>query len=148
MNDTKNTPESFNEIKLYKPKAVRLCPTRKNKKTPHSSSSSSSNSDKSQNQFNSEDSKNIFTSLDKISIEEINNDFFIYGQNLEEEECQNELLNILNSPKNNETDSDGENTPKIKRCRNPYEKNFDNIEDSYFNNLINELNTMYSTPME
>ena len=25
---------------------------------------------------------------------------------------------------------------------------FENIEDSYFNNLINELNTMYSTPME
>ena len=148
MNDKRNTPESFNEIKLYKPKAIRLCPKRKNKRSPHSSSSSSSNSDKSQCQFNSEDSKNIFTSLDKISIEEINNDFFIYGQNLEEEECQNELLNILNSPKNNETDSDGENTPKIKRMRNPYEKNFENIEDFYFNNLINELNTMYSTPME
>lgn len=114
MNDKKNTPESYNEIKLYKPKAVRLCPTRKNKRTPHSSSSSSSNSDKSQNQFNSDDGKNVFRSLEKISIEEINNDFFIYGQNLEEEECQNELLNILNSPKNNETDSDGENTPKLK----------------------------------
>ena len=27
-------------------------------------------------------------------------------------------------------------------------KKFENIEDSYFNNIINELNTMYSTPME
>ena len=147
MNGKKNIPESFNEIKLYKPKAVQLCQTKKNKRTPHSSSSSSSNSDKSQHQFNSEDSKNIFTSLDKISIEEINNDFFIYGKNLEEE-FQNEPLNMLNSPKNNVTDSEGENTPKIKGCRNPYETNFDNIEESYFNNLINELNTIYSSHME
>jgi len=138
MNNEKNVSESFNEIKLYKPKAVRVCPKRKNKKNPYSSSSSSSNSDRSQNKF----------SLDKISIEEINNDFFVYGQNLEEEECHSELLNILNSQKNKEIDSEGEETPKIKRCKNPYENNFDNIQDSYFNNLINELNTMYSTPME
>lgn len=68
MNDKKNTPESYNEIKLYKPKAVRLCPTRKNKRTPHSSSSSSSNSDKSQNQFNSDDGKNVFRSLEKLVL--------------------------------------------------------------------------------
>ena len=138
MNNEINVSESFNEIKLYKPKAVRLCPKRKNKKNPHSSSSSSSNSDRSQNKI----------SLDKISIEEINNDFFIYGKNLEEEECHSELLNILNSQKNKEIDSECENTPKIKRCKNPYENHFDNLQDSYFNNLINELNTMYSTPME
>lgn len=29
MNGKKNTPESFNEIKLYKPKAVQLFQTRK-----------------------------------------------------------------------------------------------------------------------
>ena len=52
-------------------------------------------------------------------------------------------MGLLNSPKNNEIDSDGENTPKIKRCRNLYEKIFENIEDSFFNNLINELNTLY-----
>ena len=138
MNDEKNVTESFNEIKLYKPKAVRVCPKRKIRKNLHSSSSSSSNSDRSQNKF----------SLDKISIEEINNDFFVYGQNLEEEECHCELLNILNSQKNKEIDSMVEDTPKIKRCKNPYENNFENLNDSYFNNLINELNTMYSTPME
>ena len=149
MNAAKNISESFKEVKIHKPKAVRVCPKRKIKNSPSSSSTSSSSSEKSQNHFNSEDTKNILTNLDNISIEEINNDFFIYGQNLEEEECHNELLNILNcSPENNEIDSDGENTPKIKRCKNPYEKNFENIKDSYFNNLINELNTMYSTPVE
>ena len=107
-------------------------------KNLYSSSSSSSNSDRSQNKF----------SLDKISIEEINNDFFVFDQNLEEEECHSELLNILNSQKIKEIDSEGEDIPKIKRCKNPYKNNFDNMQDSYFNNLINELNIMYSTPME
>ena len=138
MNNEKNVSASFNEIKLYKPKAVRVCPKRKIMKNLYSSSSSSSNSDRSQNKF----------SLDKISIEEINNDFFVYAQNFEEEKCHSELLNILNSHKNKEIDSEGEDTPKIKRCKNPYKNNFDNLQDSFFNNLINELNTMYSTPME
>jgi len=111
MNDAKTISESFKEVKIHKPKAVRVCPKRKIKNSPSSSSTSSSSSEKSQNHFNSEDTKNILTNLDNISIEEINNDFFIYGQNLEEEECHNELLNILNCcPENNETYSDDENS--------------------------------------
>ena len=147
MNDKRNTPESFNEIKLYKPKAIRLCPKRKNKRSPHSSSSSSSNSDKSQCQFNSEDSKNIFTSLDKISIEEINNDFFIYGQNLEEEECQNELWNILNnSSDNNFSEKINQNISKIKRCKNTFEeKTFEFLNDADMDDLFNEFNDMISS---
>ena len=141
MNDTKKDTESFNEVKLIKPKAVRLCPTRKIKKSPSSSSTSSSNSVKSQNQNNSDDTKNMLIDLEKISIEEINNDFFNFGESLEEELCHNEILDILN----NDKDVDNENIHKIKRCKNPYENNIELMKDSYFNNIkidINDLNDL------
>jgi hypothetical protein len=141
MNDTKKDTESFNEVKIIKPKAVRLCPTRKIKKSPSSSSTSSSNSVKSQNQNNSDDTKNMLIDLEKISIEEINNDFFNFGESLEEELCHNEILDILN----NDKDVDNENIHKIKRCKNPYENNIELMKDSYFNNIkidINDLNDL------
>jgi len=141
MNDTKKDTESFNEVKIIKPKAVRLCPTRKIKKSPSSSSTSSSNSVKSQNQNNSDDTKNMLIDLEKISIEEINNDFFNFGESLEEELCHNEILDILN----NDKDVDNENLHKIKRCKNPYENNIELMKDSYFNNIkidINDLNDL------
>ena len=141
MNDTKKDTESFNEVKIIKPKAIRLCPTRKIKKSPSSSSTSSSNSEKSQNQTNSDATKNMLIDLDKISIEEINNDFFNFGESLEEELCHNEILDILN----NDKDVDNENLHKIKRCKNPYENNIELMKDSYFNNLkidINDLNDL------
>ena len=147
MNDGKGNTESFNEVKIIKPKVVRKCPSRKIKKSPSSSSSSSSNSsnsEKNQKLFCPDDSKNKFINLDKISIEEINNDFFNFGESLEEELCQNELLDILNNDRN----ADNENIHKIKRCKKPYEKNLEFIKDSYFNNLINELNDLYSSQME
>ena len=140
MNNDKNNKESFKEIKIIRPKVVRLCPSRKIKKSSSSSSTSSSNSERCQNQLNINDSKNILTNLDNISIEEINNDFFNYKNILEEEQCQNELLDILN----NDTDSDNENITKIKRCKNPYKKNLELLKDSDFNNLINEFNDLYS----
>ena len=135
MNDTKKDTESFNEVKIIKPKAVRLCPTRKIKKSPSSSSTSSSNSVKSQNQNNSDDTKNMLIDLEKISIEEINNDFFNFGESLEEELCHNEILDILN----NDKDVDNENIHKIKRCKNPYENNIELMKDSYFYNVYNNL---------
>ena len=141
MNDTKKDTESFNEVKIIKPKAVRLCPTRKIKKSPSSSSTSSSNSVKSQNQNNSDDTKNMLIDLEKISIEEINNDFFNFGESLEEELCHNEILDILN----NDKDVDNENIHKIKRCKNPYENNIELMKDSYFSNIkidINDLNDL------
>ena len=140
MNNDKNNKESFKEIKIIRPKVVRLCPSRKIKKSSSSSSTSSSNSERCQNQLNINDSKNILTNLDNISIEEINNDFFNYKNILEEEQCQNELLDILN----NDTDSDNENITKIKRCKNPYKNNLELLKDSDFNNLINEFNDLYS----
>ena len=146
MNDIKNNDESFSGVKIIKPKAVRLCPSRKIKKSPSSSSTSSTNSDKSQNKFNPNESKSLISNLENISIEEINKDFFKYGENLEEELCQNELLDIMN----NDFDSDFENMPKIKRCKNPNEKNIEIMKDSYYNNLLNEINDLFlsSNPVE
>ena len=118
MNDEKNYAESFNEVKIIKPKVVRLCPSRKIKKsTSSSSSSSSSNSEKSPSQIYFDETKNNPKNLDKISIEEINNDFFKFEECLEEELCLNELLDILN----NDKETDTEIIPKIKRCKKPYD---------------------------
>ena len=141
MNDTKKDSESFNEVKIIKPKVVRLCPTRKIKKSPSSSSTSSTSSGKSHNKNNSDDTKNTLIDLDKISIEEINNDFFNFGESLEEELCHNEILDILN----NDKDVDNKNLHKIKRCKNPYENNIELMKDSYFNKMkidINDLNNL------
>ena len=142
MNDTKNIDESFDEVKIIKPKAVRLCPSRKIKKSPSSSSTSSSDSNKSRNKFSPDDSKNILSNLDNISIEEINTDFFNYGENLEEELCHDEILDILN----NDFDGENESIPKIKRCKNSNERNNEIMKDSYYRNLMNEFNDLYSTP--
>ena len=147
MNDEKENTESFNEVKIIKPKVVRKCKTRKIKKSPSSSSSSSSNSsnsEKNQNHFCLNKPKNTSTNLDKISIEEINNDFFNFRESLEEELCQNELLDILN----NERDADNKIIHKIKRCKKPYEKNIEFMKDSYFTDLINEFNALYTSQME
>ena len=141
MNDTKDNTESSNEVKIYKPKPIRRCRVKKMKKSPSSSSTSSSNSEKSQNHCISDSSKNILANLDDISIEEINNDFFNYGENLEEELCHNELLNIIYSSENNDTNNN--NSPKIKRCKNPYENNIEFMKDSYYNNLMNEFNSIF-----
>ena len=144
MNDTKDNSESSNEVKIYKPKPIRRCQVKKMKKSPSSSSSSStssSNSEKNQNHCISDSSKNILANLDDISIEEINNDFFNYGENLEEELCHNELLNIIYSSENNDTNNN--NSPKIKRCKNPYENNIEFMKDSYYNNLMNEFNSIF-----
>ena len=141
MNDTKKDSESFNEVKIIKPKVVRLCPTRKIKKSPSSSSTSSTSSGKCHNKNNSDDTKNTLIDLDKISIEEINNDFFNFGESLEEELCHNEILDILN----NDKDVDNKNLHKIKRCKNPYENNIELMKDSYFNKMkidINDLNNL------
>ena len=149
MNDTKNNTESINEIKIIRPKVINRCTSKKIKKSPSASStssSSSSNSNKNQNQNIHDSSKNIITNLDNVTLEEINNDFNNYERNLEEEECHNEILNILE----NDIDSDDENnnTQKVKRCKNPYDQNLEFMKDSYFNELFNEFNDIYSNQME
>ena len=140
MNDTKNNAGSLDEVKIYKPKPIRRCHLKKIKKSPLSSSTSSSSSNSEKNQSHYMSDKNILSNFDNISIEEINNDFINFGENLEEELCHNELLNIINSPKNNNLEKNNENRPKIKRCKNHYEQNIEFIKDSYYNSLMDELN--------
>ena len=147
MEGSKNINDSLNEVKIHKPKAVRLCPrSKKSSKSSLSSSTSTVNSEVNMNQFNGEETK---IDLENISIEEINTDFFIYGQCLEEEECQNELYDILNnSAENNEDQEEENNEPKVKRCKNPIKEDIEMLKNSYFDNLIDEINDLYSIPIE
>ena len=144
MEGSKNVNDSFSEIKIYKPKAVRVYKnSQKSLKTSLSSSTSTLNSEINMNQFYSEETK---ADLENISIEEINTDFFIYGQYLEEEECHEELNGILNNSGENEEASDnkGESEPKIKRCENPLKTEIEDLQDDYFDDLIKEIDNIYS----
>jgi hypothetical protein len=143
MERTKNIIEPINEIKIYRPKPIRLFPTRKSKKRfSQSSSTSGSSSERSQNKYEMKEYKKRLANFDNISIEEINRDFYLYGLNLEEEECQNELYNILNNcSENNFSESDFQNIPKrFKRKIN--EENLEYLKDSDTEDLLNELNNI------
>ena len=50
-------------------------------------------------------------------------------------------MNIIYSSENNDTNNN--NSPKIKRCKNPYENNIEFMKDSYYNNLMNEFNSIF-----
>ena len=151
MEDKKENNDSFNEVKIYKPKARRLCPQRKKIKCASlKSSSTSSNSEKSQIQLNIEETKMKLTNLDNISLDEINNDFLFYELNLEEAECHDELWNILNnSSENNFSMSDYQNIPKIKRCKNKIEQtHIDFLKECDIDELFNEYNSMMTQQNE
>ena len=145
MEETKNIIEPINEIKIYRPKPKRLFPSRNSKKrSSQSSSSSSSSSEKSQIRCEMKEAKSKLTNFDNISIEEINRDFYFYGLNLEEEECQNELYNILNNSEKNFSESNFQNIPKIKRCKREInEEKLEFLKDSDVDDLFNELNNIY-----
>ena len=147
MEETNNMNDSFSEVKIIKPKPVRLCQNSKKKslKISLTSSTSTVNSEKNMNQNNIEETK---IDLENISLDEINSDFFLCTQYLEEEECQNEICEILNNSIENgggdegnlkEKEKDG---VKIKRCENPLKKNLDNLTCSYFDDLIEDFNNM------
>ena len=129
MKGSQNTSDSFPLEKIHRPKPKRLCPSNKNSRNSSTTTiSSNSNSEK----FVIE--RNIQSNLNEISIDEINKDFILFGQNLEDEECQNEIWNILNnSLKENLNDSS-----EIERSKNPFEKNMSYLNDAFFDNLINE----------
>jgi hypothetical protein len=151
MEGTKNIIEPINEIKIYRPKPKRLFPSRKNKKRfSQSSASSSSSSENNQIRYEMKKAKNRLNNFDNISIEEINRDFYFYGLNLEEEECQNELYNILNnSSENNFSELNFQNIPKIKRCKRQInEENLEYLKDSDVDDLFNELNNIYKNELE
>ena len=131
MKALQNSSDSVQEVKIHRPKPKRLCPSNKNSRNSSTTTiSSNSNSEK----FVIE--RNIQSNLNEISIDEINKDFILFGQNLEDEECQNEIWNILNnSLKENLNDSS-----EIERAKNPFEKNMSYLNDAFFDNLINENN--------
>ena len=150
MEDSKNVTDSQNEIKLYKPKAVRVFPkTKKSLKSSLSSSTSTLNSEINMNQYNVEEIK---VDLDNISIEEINTDFYICRQYLEEQECHDELNEIMNNLKEDEDMPEKEEIckTKIKRSGNPLKTQIEieNIKDSYFDELMEEINNLYCNKSE
>ena len=138
MNGKIDSTESFNKVKIFKPKAVRLCPPRRKKLNQPTKQNIKG--------FKLKDkSKKKLTNLDDISIEEINKDFKIYKDNMEEEHCHNELLNIINNSCENKN---GENNQKIKRCKAPNKINSEFMKDSYFSSLINEFNNLFLSQTE
>ena len=141
MKEAKTIKDSFNEVKILKPKPKRLCPKRKNHKNFSPLSSSTSNSERSQFQFEMEESKMKLTNFDNISLEEIENDFLIYEEYLEEKECQNELWNILNNnSEKNFSELNIRNNSRIKRCRNKFnENNYEYLNECNIDDLFNEL---------
>ena len=110
MNGKIEHKESFNKVKIFKPKAVRLCPPRR-KQMNSTFTQSNFNQGKKVHKANKKQKKK-YINLEDISIDEINKDFKIYKDNMEEEHCHNELLNIINNSCENKN---GENNQKIKR---------------------------------
>ena len=138
MNGKLESSESSNKVKIFKPKAVRLCPPRRKNinQTFKQNKKGFKNNGK---------SKKKITNLDDISIEEINKDFKIYKDNMEEEICHNELLDIIN---NSHENKNGENSQRIKRCKGPNRINSEFMKDSYFSTFINEFNNLFLSQPE
>ena len=113
MKESQILTDSFPEEKIYRPKPKKLCSSRNSLRTTISSNSS------------------IHSNLNEISMEEINNDFILFSQNLENEECQNEILNIFNG-----TLKGGFQSQNIERPENPFEKNMSSLSDAFFDDLI------------
>ena len=143
MEDIKNSNDSFSEVKIHKPKPIRLCPnSKKSNKSSLSSSTSTVNSEINSIQFNIEETK---IDLENISIEEINTDFFICSQALEEEQCHEELYDIMNNStekENKKENLEKKDSIKVKRCENPLKENLDMMSNSYFDELIDDLNDL------
>ena len=143
MNDKIECKESFNKVKIFKPKAVRLCPPRR-KQINSTITNSKMNPEKKSHKHKDKGKKKL-VNLDDISIEEINKDFKIYKDNMEEEHCHNELLNIINNSYQN---NNGDNKQKIKRCKGPNRMNSELLKDSYFSTLINDFNNLILSQSE
>ncbi len=143
MNGKIEHKESFNKVKIFKPKAVRLCPPRR-KQMNSTFTQSNYNQGKKVHKTNKKQKKK-YINLEDISIDEINKDFKIYKDNMEEEHCHNELLNIINNSYQN---NNGDNKQKIKRCKGPNRMNSELLKDSYFSTLINDFNNLILSQSE
>ena len=125
--------DEVSEEKIFTPKARRICP--KQKKFKRQISSDSTNF-----KFNSKDSHISLNekslNLDKISLDEINNDFLKWSLNLEEEECYDEIRDILSS--STKSSSFESENKKIKKVERPKNKNVEYFDDKNFFDLISE----------
>ena len=138
MESEKIQEDSFSNVKILRPKAVRRF--KKSKKILKSSISSTSSTSKKSSEIKIFDGEETNIELDNISIDEINNDFFLYSEKNEEEECFNELCDIINAPKNLKAKKDSN---KIKRCKNPLQAELKMLEESHFDELIQDFEAMY-----
>ena len=138
MESEKIQEDSFSNVKILRPKAVRRY--KKSKKILKSSISSTSSTSKKSSEIKIFDGEETNIELDNISIDEINNDFFLYSEKNEEEECFNELCDIINAPKNVKAKKDSN---KIKRCKNPLQAELKMLEESHFDELIQDFEAMY-----
>lgn len=145
MEGKKDINDSFDEVKIYKPKPIRKCQQKKKQICASiKSSTTSANSEKSQTQINFEETKMNIINFDNVSIDEINSDFLMFEKDCDEEECYNEFWNILNnSSEKNFSESNYRNVPKIKRCLNNNEqRKIDFLNENNMYELFDEFNYM------
>ena len=134
MESEKVQDDSFSKVKILKPKAIRRC--KKSKKILKSSISSTSSNSKKSSEIKIFNGEEANIELDNISIDEINADFFLYEQKNEEEECFNELNDLISAPKDLRKSSKSD---KIKRCKNPIKDELEMMQESYFDELIQDF---------
>ena len=131
------------EEKIFTPKARRLVPQKKKFKRTTSSDNDNFKFNSLKSSTSSFNEKSL--NLDKISIEEINEDFLSWNQNLEEIECYEEINNILScSTKDSSFDSQSKKNKKNKKIERPIcpkDKNVEFYDDKIFCNLIKEFDS-------
>ena len=134
MESEKIQEDSFSKMKIIKPKATRRC--KKSKKILKSSISSTSSNSKKSSEIKIFDGEETNFELDNININEIDTDFFLYEQKNEEEMCFNELNDLIKAPKEIKKKS---KSNKIKRSQNPLKAELEMMQESYFDELIQDF---------
>ena len=111
--------DDVQNIQIFKPKARRLIP---HKKYHYSKSRTSSNNNIFSDYWNSNDKENDKEAfnLENITLEEINNDFIMLNQKIEEDIFYNEIMNniyLCNSAKNQSSISHNKGYKKKKKSK-------------------------------
>ena len=138
MESDKVQEDSLSKVNIIKPKAVRRC--KKSKKLLKSSISSTSSGSKKSSEIKIFDGEETNFELDNININEIDTDFFLYEQKNEEEMCFNELNDLIKAPKEIKKKS---KSNKIKRSENPLKAELEMMQESYFDELIQDFQSFY-----
>ena len=138
MESDKVQEDSLSKVNIIKPKAVRRC--KKTKKLLKSSISSTSSGSKKSSEIKIFDGEETNFELDNININEIDTDFFLYEQKNEEEMCFNELNDLIKAPKEIKKKS---KSNKIKRSENPLKAELEMMQESYFDELIQDFQSFY-----